>query len=131
MSNDLHKLGVITLFVEDVARSKAFYGDAFGLALEFEDATSAVMRMENVLLNLVVRSSAPELIEPAPVAAPGSGSTLMFTIWVADTDAVCAQLAERGVSLLNGPIDRPWGVRTAAFSDPDGNAWEVAQQISR
>jgi len=32
-----------------------------------------------------------------------------------------------GVTLLNGPVDRPWGRRTAAFADPSGNVWEVAQ----
>src|SRR5206468_12511116 len=32
-------------------------------------------------------------------------------------------------SLLNGPIDRPWGMRTAAFADPDGHIWEVAAKI--
>ena len=34
----------------------------------------------------------------------------------------------RGVELLNGPLDREWGVRTAAFADPDGHVWEVAQE---
>jgi catechol 2,3-dioxygenase-like lactoylglutathione lyase family enzyme len=129
VSNDLQKLGVITLFVDDVARSKAFYMDTFELKLEFEDDTSAVMRMENLLLNLVVRSNAPELIEPAPVAESGAASNLMFTIWVDDVDALAADLTSRGLHLLNGPIDRLWGVRTVAFTDPDGHAWELAQQI--
>ena len=117
MTNDLRKLGVISLFVD------------FGLAVEFEDDTSAVLKMENLLLNLVARSGAPELIEPAPVATPGTGSSLMFTIWVDDVDALAAELTARGLVLLNGPIDRPWGVRTVAFVDPDGHAWELAQQI--
>ena len=30
----------------------------------------------------------------------------------------------------NGPIDRVWGMRTAAFADPDGHVWEVAQQLA-
>jgi catechol 2,3-dioxygenase-like lactoylglutathione lyase family enzyme len=131
VSNDLRKLGVITLFVDDVARSKAFYTQMFELEFVFEDATSVVLKMENVLLNLVVRSGAPELIEPAPVAATGAGSELMFTIWVDDVDALAADLTSRGLKLLNGPIDRPWGVRTVAFIDPDGHAWELAQQIER
>jgi lactoylglutathione lyase len=32
-----------------------------------------------------------------------------------------------GVQLLNGPIDRPWGVRTASFKDPAGHIWEIAK----
>ena len=34
----------------------------------------------------------------------------------------------RGVELLNGPMDRPWGIRTAAFADPAGHIWEIAQE---
>ncbi|MDQ3782600.1 MAG: VOC family protein, partial [Actinomycetota bacterium] len=29
--------------------------------------------------------------------------------------------------LLNGPVDRPWGVRTASFRDPAGHIWEIAR----
>jgi uncharacterized glyoxalase superfamily protein PhnB len=36
---------------------------------------------------------------------------------------------ERGVVLLNGPVDRSWGKRTAAFVDPAGAVWEIAQDI--
>jgi uncharacterized glyoxalase superfamily protein PhnB len=28
-------------------------------------------------------------------------------------------------------IDRPWGVRTAAFADPEGHVWEVAADIPK
>jgi uncharacterized glyoxalase superfamily protein PhnB len=51
---------------------------------------------------------------------------MQLTLEVDDVDAVCAQLAERGVTLLNGPLDRPWGVRTATFRDPAGHVWEIA-----
>jgi catechol 2,3-dioxygenase-like lactoylglutathione lyase family enzyme len=42
---------------------------------------------------------------------------------------VCADLAAHGVKLLNGPIGRPWGLRTAAFADPAGNTREIAQVL--
>jgi len=71
--------------------------------------------------------AADELIAPAIVADPGSGSRLQLTIEVEDVDAVCADLADRGVQLLNGPMDRPWGVRTASFQDPAGHIWEIAK----
>ena len=52
---------------------------------------------------------------------------MQLTITVDDVDAVCARLAAHGVTLLNGPIDRPWGVRTACFADPAGHIWEIAK----
>jgi lactoylglutathione lyase len=42
---------------------------------------------------------------------------------------VCEELAERGVDLLNGPMNREWGMRTASFIDPDGHIWEIAAKI--
>lgn len=128
MSPSLERVGVITLYVEDPQRSKTFYTGVFGVPAIFEDGNSAVVKFENLLVNLLQAGKAPTLIAPAPVA--DSGSRFLLTIWVDDADAVCAQLAERGVELLNGPVDREWGVRTAAFADPDGHAWEVAQQLT-
>ncbi len=46
---------------------------------------------------------------------------------VEDVDAMCAKLTVREVSLLNGPMDRPWGVRTVSFMDPGGHIWEIAK----
>jgi uncharacterized glyoxalase superfamily protein PhnB len=68
----------------------------------------------------------PELIAPAVLAPPDAGYRSQLTVHVADVDAVCARLAARGVPLLNGPMDRPWGVRTASFVDPGGHIWEIA-----
>jgi catechol 2,3-dioxygenase-like lactoylglutathione lyase family enzyme len=119
-------IGAITLFVEDVSAAKRFYGEVFGLPVTFEDDDSAVFNFGNTLINLLKSTAASELIEPAAVAPPGAGSRLQLTIHVDDVDAMCAELAERGVELLNGPMDRPWGVRTACFSDPGGHIWEIA-----
>jgi uncharacterized glyoxalase superfamily protein PhnB len=43
-----------------------------------------------------------------------------------DVDKAAEELVEAGVKLLNGPIDRPWGVRTVSFQDPSGHTWEIA-----
>ena len=47
------------------------------------------------------------------------------------TQTRCAQTLQSATSsLLNGPVDRDWGMRTASFADPDGHIWEIAQQLS-
>lgn len=120
-------IGAITLFVEDLAAAKRFYREVFGLPVKFEDDDSAVFDFGNTIINLLKASAARELIEPALVAPREGGSRLQLTIEVDDVDAMCAELAARGVQLLNGPIDRPWGVRTASFSDPGGHIWEIAK----
>jgi catechol 2,3-dioxygenase-like lactoylglutathione lyase family enzyme len=120
-------IGAITLFVEDLEATKRFYREVFGLPVAFEDDDSAVFDFGNTIVNLLKTTAAGELIEPAAVATREAGSRLVFTIEVDDVDAMCAELAARGVELLNGPIDRPWGVRTASFSDPGGHIWEIAK----
>ncbi|MEU2027303.1 VOC family protein [Streptomyces sp. NPDC016469] len=127
MIKGLDRLEVITLFVEDVVAAKRFYQDVFGLEVVFENEDSAVVKLSNMMINLLVADNAPTLVGPRPVAAPEAGARLLLTIEVEDADAVCAELVEHGVTLLNGPVDRPWGRRTAAFADPSGNVWEVAQ----
>lgn len=117
----------ITLFVDDLAEAKAFYQAVFELPVMFEDDVSAVFNFGNTLINLLKTTEAQELIEPAAVALREAGSRVQFTITVDDVDARCAELVARGVKLLNGPIDRPWGVRTASFSDPGGHIWEIAK----
>jgi catechol 2,3-dioxygenase-like lactoylglutathione lyase family enzyme len=120
-------IDAITLFVEDLETTKAFYRRAFGLPIHYEDDDSAVFNFGGVLINLLKVSEASELIQPADVAASEAGSRFQFTIGVEDVDAMCADLASRGVEMLNGPIDRPWGVRTASFRDPAGHIWEIAR----
>ncbi len=120
-------ISAITLFVEDLDAAKRFYREAFGLPVVFEDDASAVFNFGNTLINLLRTTAAGELIAPAVVAPREAGSRIQFTIAVEDVDALCAELTSRGVQLLNGPMDRPWGVRTAAFSDPAGHIWEIAK----
>jgi catechol 2,3-dioxygenase-like lactoylglutathione lyase family enzyme len=117
----------ITLFVEDLPATKQFYQEVFGLPIHFEDADSAVFNFGNTLINVLAASEAVGLIAPARVGAPDAGARAQFTITVDDVDAMCAELTARGVELLNGPMDRPWGIRTAAFRDPAGHIWEIAK----
>jgi catechol 2,3-dioxygenase-like lactoylglutathione lyase family enzyme len=117
----------ITLFTEDLAASKQFYQNVFGLSLVFEDPNSAVFQIGDTLINVLDIRAAGELVEPAKVAHRDSGSRLVFTVHVDDVDALSAELTSRGATLINGPMDRPWGVRTASFSDPGGHIWEIAK----
>ncbi len=120
-------IGAITLFVEDLAAARQFYQDVFSLPIAFEDHDSAVFDFGNTIINLLRTAAAHDLIGPAQLASREAGSRLQLTIDVDDVDATCAELVSRGVVLINGPMDRPWGIRTACFSDPGGHIWEIAK----
>lgn len=125
------QIAAITLFVEDKDRSLAFYRKVFELKPEFEDASDAAVKLGGTFVFLTSSARAPEMIAPVAAGAPGNGPRQVYAIIVADVDAVCDELIGKGVALINGPADRPWGMRTANFSDPDGNVWEIAQEIAR
>jgi catechol 2,3-dioxygenase-like lactoylglutathione lyase family enzyme len=128
-SLDGKTIGAITLFVEDLAAIREFYRTVFSREPIFEDDVSCVFPFGDTIINLLQVSEAPGLIGPAKVAGPERGSRFQFTIWVDDADATASELAAQGVNLVNGPIDRSWGVRTAAFVDPAGHVWEIAQPL--
>jgi len=129
MSDWPKNIGAITLFVEDVDRAVSFYREAFGLEPAFAEETDAMFRLENTLLFLTKSSEAPRMIAPAVAGRPGNGPRHVFAIIIDDVDAVCAELTGKGVTLLNGPEDRSWGMRTANFQDPDGYVWEIATEL--
>jgi catechol 2,3-dioxygenase-like lactoylglutathione lyase family enzyme len=128
-SSQAKQIGAITLFVEDIDVAKEFYTKVFDLPVYYEDPNSAVFQFGETLINLLVSSEAPELIAPATVASQDSGSRFQFTLSVDNVDSVCEELGTRGVKLLNGPQDRPWGIRTASFVDPGGHIWEIAHDL--
>ena len=137
MSESLKSVGAITLFVDDVRRSQAFYEKTFDLTALFEDEDAAAFKFENTIVNLLKSTAAVELIEPAAIASPEAGSRAQFTIEVDDVDAMCAELARRGHSVKTvGDLDGPCSVeiirRDAATgmllagSDPRRDGWALA-----
>jgi catechol 2,3-dioxygenase-like lactoylglutathione lyase family enzyme len=122
-------LSAISLFVEDLAAAKGFYSQVFRAPLVYEDANSAAFQFKELIINLLQVEAAHKIVTPGTVAGRSAGSRFQLSIWVEDVDAVCAELLARGVRLLQGPINRPWGMRTANFVDPAGHSWEVAQKI--
>lgn len=125
----MQHISAISLFVEDLPAARAFYLDVFGVPVEYEDANCTVVKFENMLVNLLQIAHAPEIVAPGAVAARDAGVRFQLSIWVPDVQAVYERLKQRGIA-INGPLDRPWGLRTINFTDPAGHSWEVGQQIA-
>ncbi|MGH3305348.1 MAG: VOC family protein [Streptosporangiaceae bacterium] len=127
MSDWETEIGAITLFVPDLDRATAYYQEVFGLQANGLDADTAMFQFKNVYVFLHKAAAAhvpvPEVQEEAQ---KGAGQ---FAIIVDDVDAVCSELTARGVQLICGPADRPWGMRTITFADPAGHVWEIAQNV--
>jgi catechol 2,3-dioxygenase-like lactoylglutathione lyase family enzyme len=130
---------VITLAVEDLERALRFYRDGLGLESEGVVGTEfigddthpsgaiALFRLEGgVLLALYPRS---ELAKDAqvPLARPKSGEFSLGQLVASrsEVDAVLAEARAAGATLTGEAHDRPWGIYSGYFRDPDGHLWEV------
>ncbi len=127
MADWKREIGAITLYVPDLGEARAFYANAFGLDVQLLDDDSAMLRLEGIFLFL---ARSPTAAEPLPEVLDQAGKGAgQFAIIVDDVDAVCAEIAGRGVPLITGPADREWGMRTATFAAPGGHIWEIAQNM--
>ena len=122
------QIGAMTLHVSDVARAKEFYQRAFGLEGQQLEPDTVMVKFSDLYVFL---HQDPDHQPPGGVVAEqGKGGVGQFAIIVQDVDAVRAELDANGVTVLSGPEDREWGMRTVTFADPDGYVWEIAQPLS-
>ncbi|MEU8351424.1 MULTISPECIES: VOC family protein [unclassified Streptomyces] len=102
----------ILLRPTDPERTRAFYGDALGLAVHREFGTGAergtVYFLGGGFLEVSGRSATPP--------APG----LQLWLQVADAASAHEELAGRGVEILRPPLKEPWGLIEMWIADPDG-----------
>jgi catechol 2,3-dioxygenase-like lactoylglutathione lyase family enzyme len=130
MANWNKQIAAINLLVGDLDRAKTFYRDVFGLPVQHEDDGSAMFRFNDTYLFLQ-RGESRDDAPTEEVLKLAQGGVGQCAIIVEDADAVRAELDEKGVTVISGPEDRPWGMRTLTFADPGGNTWEIAQETPR
>lgn len=120
-------VGVITLFQPDLDAAKDFYGRVFDKVPDFADEQSANYHFDNVIINLERESGSADQIGDLPVAPREAGARVVVRTFVENADEACADLKKRGVVVVSGPENTPWGTRRAIFMDPGGHVWKVVQ----
>ncbi len=118
----------INLIVGDLDRSTSFYTEVFGLTPRHEDEDTTMFRFKDTYVFLQ-RGPAHDDAPAAEVLDLAEKGVGQFAIIVDDVDEVRAELDEHGVAVINGPVDRDWGMRTMTFADPGGHTWEIAQEL--
>ena len=128
------RISLITLAVDDLERSLAFYRDGLGLATqgimgtEFEIGAVVFFELESGLkLALWPRTSlaADAGLPPGP-PSPTSFSLAHNVASQSEVDAVMAQAARAGATVVKPAQPAFWGGYAGYFQDPDGHLWEVA-----
>jgi catechol 2,3-dioxygenase-like lactoylglutathione lyase family enzyme len=122
------RMNFVTLAVEDVERSRAFYVDALGWKPElFVPGEVLFLQVASgLVLSLWDRKAfAAEVgYEPATGSAP---ITLAHNVPDPTTvDAVLDDARKAGAAAVNAGEPREWGGYSGYFADPDGYRWEVA-----
>ena len=122
------RVTTIMLGVEDLARSKRFYGEGLGCAVE-QDYPAFV------LFNLGEGSSSLALYQweaaaqDAGVSSEGSGFRGVSFHFIVqsrgEVDEVMAKAVAAGAGVVKEAAASPWGY-FGYFSDPDGYLWKVA-----
>jgi uncharacterized protein len=133
------RIHVITLAVGDLDRALMFYRDGLGLespgvgGTEFpgDDTTPAgavamFPLQGGLILSLYPRT---ELAKDAnvPVGPPASGEFSIGHLVASkdEVDALLARAEAAGATLTDRPHERPWGIYSGYFRDPDGHLWEI------
>jgi uncharacterized glyoxalase superfamily protein PhnB len=102
------------LEVSDMAAALAFYRDTFGGVLTYSFPLEGG---DPVYVSLAVGSSSLGIGFSEAPAPPGN---MLLWFYVDDVDRVTGELAAAGASVLEEPVDQPWGERTSLVADPFG-----------
>ena len=126
-----HKAQSIALFVHDLDRCNAFYRDTIALPYKGSEPGLAAFDLPGgVMLVLLSPQGAAEVVGTDVTALKFEGGPHGYVaLSVADVESTYAELKAKGVTFVQPPTDKPWGLRIAHFSDPEGNLWEITQEI--
>jgi catechol 2,3-dioxygenase-like lactoylglutathione lyase family enzyme len=127
-------ISLVTLGVEDLERSLAFYRDGLGfptqgiVGTEFEIGAVAFFELESGLkLALWPRTSLAADCGLALGPPSPAGFSLAHNVASqAEVDAVMLQAQRAGAKVVKPAQQAFWGGYAGYFQDPDGHLWEVA-----
>lgn len=127
------RIVVLTLGVTDLERSLAFYRDGLGfptqgiIGTEYENGTVAFFELTNGLIfALYPRTSLGAEARVEVGDQPAHQFTIGHNVRTREqVDAVINQARAAGAHVLDEPHDRPWGIYSGHFEDPDGHIWEI------
>lgn len=120
-------ISCVTIPVDDLQKSIAFYRNGLGLTIEEQDEDHAALDLDGVYLVLLNRSEFGTYVEQLGHRPAGRGAAeaiiSYFTETRGEVDVVMAQAQRAGAQIV--PASDDDGVYSGYFTDPDGHTWEV------
>ncbi len=123
----IRSIDYTVIYARQMPEMRAFYGTTLGFPLHRELSPRWLeFRVGSNLLALTQHGG--RFNDPAlPVGA--LSLQLAFRVAPSEVASCAAVLQERGVAIISGPTDQPFGHRTLFFRDPDGNVLEIYAEI--
>jgi predicted lactoylglutathione lyase len=120
-------ISCVTVPVDDLQKSIAFYRDGLGLAPEEQDEDHAAFDLDGVYLVLLDRSEFGVYVETVGHRPAGRGSAETILSYFAESrgevDALLAKV--QGIGATVSPAEDDEGIYSGYFTDPDGHTWDV------
>jgi predicted enzyme related to lactoylglutathione lyase len=98
----------------DVAAGVAHYRDVLGFSVNYQMDGFAVIDRDRARILLITKT------------AQHNGIASCY-VYVADADALHAELTAKGAHVEAAPVSRPWGLREFRVFDPEGNILTLGQ----
>jgi hypothetical protein len=121
------QISVVTLGIDDLARSKRFYCDGFGWMPVFETEGIVFYQMNGLVLGTWKKAELSADMKRQAAGDPSASFSLAHN--VSERGAVeplIEQLVAAGGTLLRAADAPPHGGFRGYVADPDGHAWEIA-----
>jgi lactoylglutathione lyase len=118
--------------VYDLEKCVAFYRDKLGLELKQKEEEYAYFTFGKSDLGLALISVkiAVKLLSEAEFSNRGTRDRRAFlSVMVDDLDKEYNELVAKGVHFARRPTVYPWGQKIAFIEDPEGNLWEIYQNV--
>lgn len=121
----------IILITNNYDNMKAFYKTTLGLPVvrDLPEEEFTQFQLKNCYLAIYGKRFVQKLVGETRIGGPGGA---IYTLGESkDIDREYKQLKADGVQFIQEPKTQPWGQRTAYFTDPDGNIWEIQQWMKK
>lgn len=120
------RLSLITLGVDDLTRSRAFYEGGLGWCVDEAQEGILFYQLNGLILGLFPREDLAKDANTTNGPCGFSGIALTYcTQTRKEADEILMRARDAGARILKWGQDMEWGGYSGYFADPDGHLWEV------
>ncbi len=121
------RITLLTLGVDDLARSLVFYRDGLGLPTEGITGDVVFFKLQGAWLCLYANASLARDAGFESIAEGFAGFSIAHNVRTRDeVDILLDQAQQAGATITSPAKELHWGGYVGYFTDPDGHVWEIA-----